>query len=56
MALTRRSAFAAAMLAASAALSGASAQEWPKERPIQIIGGFPTGAGTDIFARLPTSS
>jgi tripartite-type tricarboxylate transporter receptor subunit TctC len=52
MALTRRSAFAAAMLAASAALSGASAQEWPKERPIQIIGGFPTGAGTDIFARL----
>jgi tripartite-type tricarboxylate transporter receptor subunit TctC len=28
------------------------AQEWPRERPIQIIGGFPTGAGTDIFARL----
>src|SRR5215203_972125 len=52
MILTRRSAFAAAMLAASAALSGASAQEWPKERPIQILGGFPTGAGTDIFARL----
>ncbi len=33
-------------------LSGALAQDWPKERPIQIIGGFPTGAGTDIFARL----
>jgi tripartite-type tricarboxylate transporter receptor subunit TctC len=28
------------------------AQEWPRERPIQIFGGFPTGAGTDIFARL----
>ncbi|HJW80038.1 MAG TPA: tripartite tricarboxylate transporter substrate-binding protein, partial [Beijerinckiaceae bacterium] len=52
MSLTRRCTFLAALLAASAALSGASAQEWPKERPIQIIGGFPTGAGTDIFARL----
>ena len=44
------------LLAAAATLclgvAGASAQEWPKERPIQIIGGFPTGAGTDIFARL----
>ena len=51
MTLTRRTVLAA-MLAASAALSSATAQEWPKERPIQIIGGFPTGAGTDIFARL----
>src|SRR4051812_3457542 len=52
MGLLRRAALTAAMLAASAALCGASAEEWPKERPIQIIGGFPTGAGTDIFARL----
>jgi tripartite-type tricarboxylate transporter receptor subunit TctC len=52
MSPTRRATLAAAMLAASAALTGAAAQEWPKERPIQIIGGFPTGAGTDIFARL----
>ena len=52
MSVTRRCAVAGAVLAVSAALSGASAQEWPKERPIQIIGGFPTGAGTDIFARL----
>jgi len=49
---TRRHILAATMLVASAALSGAAAQDWPKERPIQIIGGFPTGAGTDIFARL----
>ena len=47
---TRRIVLAAAALCFG--LSGALAQEWPKERPIQIIGGFPTGAGTDIFARL----
>jgi tripartite-type tricarboxylate transporter receptor subunit TctC len=52
MTFTRRSSFAAVLLAISGALSGAAAQDWPKERPIQIIGGFPTGAGTDIFARL----
>jgi tripartite-type tricarboxylate transporter receptor subunit TctC len=52
MPLIRRATLAAALLAASAALCGTSAEEWPKERPIQIIGGFPTGAGTDIFARL----
>jgi tripartite-type tricarboxylate transporter receptor subunit TctC len=42
----------AGVILANAALSGAAAQEWPKERPIQIFGGFPTGAGTDIFARM----
>jgi tripartite-type tricarboxylate transporter receptor subunit TctC len=42
----------AGVMLATAALSGAAAQEWPKERPIQIFGGFPTGAGTDIFARM----
>jgi tripartite-type tricarboxylate transporter receptor subunit TctC len=47
---TRRLVLAAAAMLAAA--TGAAAQEWPKERPIQIIGGFPTGAGTDIFARL----
>jgi tripartite-type tricarboxylate transporter receptor subunit TctC len=47
---TRRIVLAAAAFLLGAA--GASAQEWPKERPTQIIGGFPTGAGTDIFARL----
>jgi tripartite-type tricarboxylate transporter receptor subunit TctC len=52
MTSTRRVALAVAMLAISAAVPGAWAQDWPKERPIQIFGGFPTGAGTDIFARL----
>ncbi len=42
----------AAVILATASLSGAAAQDWPKERPIQIFGGFPTGAGTDIFARM----
>ena len=41
-----------AVILAAASLSGAAAQDWPKERPIQIFGGFPTGAGTDIFARM----
>jgi tripartite-type tricarboxylate transporter receptor subunit TctC len=41
-----------AVIFAAASLSGAAAQDWPKERPIQIFGGFPTGAGTDIFARM----
>jgi tripartite-type tricarboxylate transporter receptor subunit TctC len=49
---TRRLMLATAILALSGALAGSWAQEWPKERPIQIIGGFPTGAGTDIFARI----
>ena len=47
---TRRALFAA--LATLSLAVPVAAQEWPRERPIQIIGGFPTGAGTDIFARL----
>lgn len=30
----------------------ARAQAWPDGQAIKIIGGFPTGAGTDVFARL----
>ncbi len=57
MTLTRRStmaALAAAALGPVVALAAlpAAAQEWPKAQPIQFIGGFPTGAGTDIYARL----
>lgn len=48
----RRTTLAAALLAAGALIAPAAAQDWPKERAIQIVGGFPTGAGTDIFARL----
>jgi tripartite-type tricarboxylate transporter receptor subunit TctC len=51
MSIGRRCVLASALLAAFAA-SGAAAQDWPRERPIHIFGGFPTGAGTDIFARL----
>ena len=40
----------AAMLALCAAPS-ARAEDWPS-RPIVIVTGFPTGAGTDIYARL----
>jgi len=29
----------------------ARAQDWPTARPIVIMGGFPNGAGTDIYAR-----
>ena len=53
MTITRRA--LVSVLAALALPLGSlavQAQEWPRERPIQIIGGFPTGAGTDIFARL----
>ena len=53
MRVTRRAVVSAlAALALPLSVSIAQAQEWPRERPIQIIGGFPTGAGTDIFARL----
>jgi tripartite-type tricarboxylate transporter receptor subunit TctC len=39
------------MLLATLAIAPASAQDnWPS-RPITILGGFPTGAGTDIYAR-----
>ena len=51
MSIGRRCVLASALLAAFAA-SGAAAQDWPRERPIHIFGGFPTGAGTDIFARM----
>ena len=53
MRLTRRVALCTIAVAAlSAGPLTVQAQDWPRERPIQIIGGFPTGAGTDIFARL----
>jgi tripartite-type tricarboxylate transporter receptor subunit TctC len=52
MSLRRRAALALAAAAFWAGAPAASAQNWPHERPIQIIGGFPTGAGTDTFARL----
>ncbi len=52
MSLTRRTVLAATVVAAVAAALPATAQEWPKAQQIQIIGGFPTGAGTDIVARL----
>ena len=41
----------AALLAAAPAHAQGTNQAWPN-RPISIITGFPTGAGTDIFARL----
>src|SRR5262249_44600709 len=39
------------VLAAALLLGAADAHAWP-DRPIVIGTGFPTGAGTDIFARL----
>lgn len=39
--------------AALAAFAGAaSAQDWPKAKPIQIVVGFPPGSSTDIIARM----
>ena len=52
MTLTRRALIAAAGTACALLALPAAAQDWPKAQPIQIIGGFPTGAGTDIVARL----
>jgi tripartite-type tricarboxylate transporter receptor subunit TctC len=40
----------AAAIAASAALPAGAQDAWPN-RPITIMGGFPNGAGTDIYAR-----
>lgn len=52
MSLTRRGLMVLSAIGFWAGAPAVFAQEWPRERPIQIIGGFPTGAGTDIFARL----
>src|SRR3712207_8131908 len=52
MSLTRRGLMVLSAIGLWAGAPAAFAQDWPRERPIQIIGGFPTGAGTDIFARL----
>lgn len=47
--MLRRTLMAAA-IAASAALPAAAQDAWPN-RPITLMGGFPNGAGTDIYAR-----
>lgn len=47
--MIRRSILAAA-LAAATALPALAQDAWPN-RPITIMGGFPNGAGTDIYAR-----
>ncbi len=52
MSFIRRGLMVLSAIGLCAGVPAAFAQEWPQERPIQIIGGFPTGAGTDIFARL----
>jgi tripartite-type tricarboxylate transporter receptor subunit TctC len=39
------------LLAASLSLS-AAAQDWPRQKPIHIIVGFPPGSTTDLVARL----
>ncbi len=46
----RRMLLAAAMAAATALPAMAQEAPWPS-RPITIMGGFPNGAGTDIYAR-----
>jgi tripartite-type tricarboxylate transporter receptor subunit TctC len=40
----------AAMIAAATPV--ASAQDWPKQRPVQLVVGFAPGSSTDIVARL----
>lgn len=52
MTTTRRAVLAATLAATLPLALPAAAQDWPKAQPIQIIGGFPTGAGTDIVARV----
>jgi len=47
--MLRRTLMAAA-IAATAALPAAAQDAWPN-RPITLMGGFPNGAGTDIYAR-----
>lgn len=47
--MLRRTLMAAA-IAATATLPAAAQDAWPN-RPITIMGGFPNGAGTDIYAR-----
>ena len=48
--MLRRTALALALLAALALPAAAQEAAWPS-RPITIMGGFPNGAGTDIYAR-----
>lgn len=52
MTIKRRALMGAVASAAVLLALPAAAQDWPKQQPIQLIGGFPTGAGTDIVARL----
>lgn len=46
-----RSVLAAVLASCLCAAPSARAEDWPS-RPIVIVTGFPTGAGTDIYARL----
>lgn len=48
MTIARTTAFAAALLAASA---GAALADWPTDRPIEMIVAFAPGGGTDIMLR-----
>jgi tripartite-type tricarboxylate transporter receptor subunit TctC len=48
--MMRRTLFAAAIAATTALPALAQDAPWPN-RPITIMGGFPNGAGTDIYAR-----
>ncbi len=48
--MLRRTLFAAAIAATAALPALAQDAPWPS-RPITIMGGFPNGAGTDIYAR-----
>lgn len=48
--MLRRTLFAAAIAATAAVPALAQDAAWPN-RPITIMGGFPNGAGTDIYAR-----
>jgi len=50
MRMTRR-AFLISALILAVALPVAAQDRWPS-RTITIVGGFPTGAGTDIYSRM----
>jgi len=47
-----RMALALAGTAALACSASALAQDWPKQKPVQLVVGFPPSSSTDIIARL----